>query len=72
VDLRSFSEPVALFASEQDVFFLGGAVVARVQEIVPNLVATECLRGSRHIPAKGALEHVNEEILAFSEDHDGK
>lgn len=68
-ELRGFGEPVALFASGQDVFFPGGAVVARAQEIVPNLVVAECLRGSRHIPTKAALGHVNEEILTFLEGH---
>jgi 2-hydroxy-6-oxonona-2,4-dienedioate hydrolase len=42
-ELRGFGEPVAVFASEQDIFFPGGAVVARAQEIVPNLVTAECL-----------------------------
>jgi hypothetical protein len=70
-ELGSFGEPVALFASEQDVFFPGEAVVARAQEIVPNLVAAECLRDSRHIPTKAALGHINEEVVAFLEGHDG-
>ncbi len=71
-ELRGFGEPVAVFASEQDVFFPGEAVVARAREIVPNLVTAECLRGSRHLPTKAALGHVNEEILAFLEGHDGR
>jgi hypothetical protein len=66
-ELRGFSEPVAVFASGEDVFFPGDAVVACAREIVPNLVAAECLRGSRHIPPKAALEHVNEEILTLLE-----
>jgi 2-hydroxy-6-oxonona-2,4-dienedioate hydrolase len=64
-ELEGFGEPVALFASEQDVFFPGEAVVARAQEIVPSLAVAECLSGSRHIPTKAALDHVNEETLAF-------
>jgi pimeloyl-ACP methyl ester carboxylesterase len=71
-ELKGFNEPVMVFASEQDPFFPGEAVVARAQEIVPNLVVAECLRGSRHIPTKAALGHVNEEILAFLEGHDGR
>ena len=66
-ELRGFGEPVAVFASAEDVFFPGDAVVGRAREIVPNLVAAECLRGCRHIPTKAALEHVNEEILALLE-----
>jgi pimeloyl-ACP methyl ester carboxylesterase len=68
-ELRGFGEPVALFASEQDVFFPGDAVVARAREIVPNLVVAECLRDCRHVPTKTALEHVNEKILALLERH---
>ncbi len=68
-ELRGFGEPVAVFASEQDVFFPGEAVVDRAQEIVPNVVSAECLRDCRHVPSKAALGHVNEEILAFLEGH---
>src|SRR5918995_1279737 len=68
-ELRGFGEPVALFASEQDVFFPGDAVVARAREIVPNLVVAECLRDCRHVPTKTALEHVDETILALLERH---
>jgi pimeloyl-ACP methyl ester carboxylesterase len=66
-ELRGFSEPVAVFASEEDVFFPGDAAVARAQKIVSNLVTAECLRGCKHIPTKAALGHVNEEILTFLE-----
>jgi hypothetical protein len=70
-ELGGFGEAVALFASERDVFFPGDAVVARAREIVPNLVTAECLSGSRHIPTRAALGHVNEEFLAFLENHNG-
>jgi hypothetical protein len=66
-ELRGFGEPVALFASEQDVFFPGDVVVARAREIVPNLVVAECLRDCRHVPTKTALEHVNKKILVLLE-----
>jgi hypothetical protein len=49
------------------VFFPGDAVVNRAREIVPNLVAAECLRGCRHIPTKAALGHINEETLGILE-----
>ena len=55
-----------------NLFFPGEAVVARAHEIVPNLVVAECLRGSKHIPTKVALGHINDEILAFLEGHDGR
>jgi pimeloyl-ACP methyl ester carboxylesterase len=66
-ELGGFGEPVALFASEQDVFFPAEAVIARAQGIVPNLVSAECLRGCKHIPTRAALGHVNEQILTFLE-----
>ena len=66
-ELRGFGEPVAVFASEQDVFFPAEAVMSRAQEIVPNLVSAECLRGCKHIPTRAALGHVNEQILTFLE-----
>ena len=71
-ELRGFGEPVVVFASEQDPFFPGDAVVTRAREIVPNLVAAECIRGCRHIPTKAALEHTNEEILIFLKRHGGR
>ena len=71
-ELRGFGEPVALFTSEEDLFFPGEAVVARAREILPNLVAAECLRGCRHIPTKAALGHINEEILTFLKRHDDR
>jgi hypothetical protein len=71
-ELSSFGEPVAVFASAQDVFFPGEAVVAHAQEIVPNLVTAECLRGCKHIPTKAALGHVNEETLIFLEGYGGR
>ncbi len=46
--------------------------MACAQEIFPNLVVAECLRGSSHIFTKAALGHVNEEILNFVEAHDGR
>jgi len=68
-ELMGFREPVAVFASGEDVFFPCDAVVARAREIVPNLVVAECLRDCRHVPTKTALEHINEKILALLEGH---
>ncbi len=47
------------------MFFPSDVVVNRARDIVPNLVAAECLRGSRHIPTKAALGHINEETLGI-------
>jgi pimeloyl-ACP methyl ester carboxylesterase len=64
-ELRGFWGPVAVFASEGDVFFPARVVLPRAREIVPNLALTEILEGCRHVPSKEALALVNERILAF-------
>jgi pimeloyl-ACP methyl ester carboxylesterase len=64
-ELRGFGGPVAVFASEEDVFFPAGAIVPRAREIFPNLALAESLEGCRHIPSKAGLGRVNERVLAF-------
>ena len=64
-ELEGFVEPVALFASENDVFFPARSVLPRARQIFPNLAHAECLEGCRHIPSKAAFEHVNERIRGF-------
>ena len=64
-ELGGFGGPVAVFASEEDVFFPARVVLAQAQEIFPNLVHVECLRGCRHVPSNPALRRVNEGIRAF-------
>ena len=67
-ELRGFSEPVAVFASEEDVFFPASLVLPRAGEIFRNLVHAECLEGCRHVPSVLALRQVNETILSFLAD----
>jgi pimeloyl-ACP methyl ester carboxylesterase len=69
-ELRGFRGPVAVFASEDDVFFPARVVLPRAREIFPHLALTELLEGCRHVPSKVALERVNERILAFLADSD--
>jgi pimeloyl-ACP methyl ester carboxylesterase len=64
-ELRGFGGPVAVFASEEDVFFPAGAILPRAREIFPNLAVAESLEGCRHIPSKAGLGRVNEPVLAF-------
>ena len=64
-ELEGFVEPVALFASENDVFFPARSVLPRARQIFPNLAHAECLEGCRHIPSRAAFEHVNERIRGF-------
>ena len=64
-ELRGFGGPVAVFASEEDVFFPAGTILPRAREIFPNLALAESLEGCRHIPSKAGLGRVNERVLAF-------
>ena len=64
-ELQSFEGPVAVFASEEDVFFPAGSVLPRAREIFPNLVRAECLEGCRHVPSASTLIVVNGYIKAF-------
>ena len=64
-ELRGFCGPVAVFASEDDVFFPAQSVLPRAKEILPNLVHAECLEGCRHVPSRSAFDRLNGRILAF-------
>jgi pimeloyl-ACP methyl ester carboxylesterase len=64
-ELRGFSEPVAVFASEDDLFFPARAVLPRARQLFPNLVHARCLWGCRHVPARAALDGVNDYLRAF-------
>jgi pimeloyl-ACP methyl ester carboxylesterase len=70
-ELRGFDGPVAVFASEEDVFFPASADLPRAREIFPNLVHAEHLRGCRHVPSQAALDGVNDDIRAFLASSDG-
>lgn len=64
-ELRGFGGPVAVFASEQDVFFPAGSVLPRAREIFPNLVRAECLNGCQHVPSQSALTVINGYMKMF-------
>ena len=64
-ELKTFLGPVAVFASEEDVFFPGGTVIERARRIIPNLATAELLAGCRHVPTRRAFELVNERIRTF-------
>lgn len=70
-ELGRFGGPVAVFASEEDVFFPARAVLPRAGEIFPNLALAERLAGCRHIPSGAGLKRVNGRVLAFLTDSDG-
>jgi len=70
-ELGGFGGPVAVFASEEDVFFPARAVLPRAREIFPNLVQARSLGGSRHVPSKADLGDVNHDIRALLAGPDG-
>jgi len=70
-ELLGFEGPVAVFASEQDVFFPASAVLERARELFPNLARARCLSGCRHVPSKAELARVTDEIRTFLAGSDG-
>jgi len=69
-ELEGFEGPVAVFASEHDVFFPAQAVLERAADIFPNLVHAERLKGCRHVPSEAGFQHTNQQILALLAHHD--
>ncbi len=67
-ELRRFGGPIAVFASEDDLFFPASAVLPRARELFPNLVRAECLAGCRHVPSESAFGHLGEYLRAFLSD----
>ena len=63
-ELAGYAAPTLLFAAEDDLFFPAERVIPRATEIIPNL-ETETLPGSRHVPSRGAFDHINERTSAF-------
>ena len=68
-ELAGFGSPTLIFASREDVFFPGEAVVRRAGEIVPNLVGAEILEGCRHVPSRRSLTHINTRIAKLLQDN---
>ena len=66
-ELANLTAPALVIAAEKDVMFPGKAVAKRAVEIIPNLVAAECLEGATHYSSKADMEYVNERIMAFLE-----
>lgn len=69
-ELEGFEGPVAVFASEHDVFFPAQAVLERAANIFPNLVHAERLKGCRHVPSEAGFQHANQHILTLLAHHD--
>ncbi len=66
-ELANFTAPTLVIAAEQDAMFPGAAVIQRVKEVIPNLVATECLKGGTHYSSKTDMEYINRRLMEFLE-----
>ena len=66
-ELLQFKAPTLVIAAEKDAMFPGSAVVKRVKEIIPNLVAAECLKDGTHYSSERDMEYINRRIQEFIE-----
>jgi pimeloyl-ACP methyl ester carboxylesterase len=64
-ELEGLKAPTLVIAAEQDAMFPGDAVVKRAKEIIPNLVAAECLEGGTHFSSEKDIEYINGRIHEF-------
>ena len=64
-ELARFQAPTLVIAGEKDAMFPGEAVVRRAKEIIPNLVAAECLTGATHLCSPADMAHINRRIAEF-------
>lgn len=64
-ELAGLTAPALIIAAEKDAMFPGEAVVRRAGEIIPNLAATECLKGGTHLSSRADLDTINRRIMEF-------
>ena len=64
-ELERLKAPTLVIAAEQDAMFPGDAVVRRAKEIIPNLVAAECLEGGTHFSSEKGIKYINGRIREF-------
>lgn len=50
-DMAGLKAPVYVFAADQDLSFPGEPLLARAQELFPNLVGSRLLQDTRHVPS---------------------
>jgi len=64
-ELKNYTAPTLVLAGEKDIFFPAEKIIPRAKEIIPNLIAAECLKGEGHFPSIKSLGYINERILRF-------
>jgi pimeloyl-ACP methyl ester carboxylesterase len=69
-ELADFTAPTLVIAAENDVLFPGREVAKRAKEIIPNLVAVECLEEGTHYSSETDRAYVNNRIMEFLETSD--
>ena len=68
-DLAGFRAPTLVLAGEEDIFFPSDRILPHAEEIIPNLIAAECLKGEGHFPSIKNRKYINERILRFLKDN---
>jgi pimeloyl-ACP methyl ester carboxylesterase len=64
-ELLGFHAPTLIVAAEKDAMFPGDAVIQRGREIIPNLVAAECLKGGTHYSSRQDMATIIQRIREF-------
>ena len=67
-ELMEYKAPTLVLAAENDALFPADKVLPRAKEIIPDLVAAECLEGSSHLLSKQMQEYVQSRIRRFMEE----
>ena len=64
-ELQQFKAPTLVIAAEKDVMFPADKVLPRAKQIIPDLIAAECLEGSCHFPSKQGQEYIENRVRRF-------
>jgi len=64
-ELLGLHAPTLIVAAEKDAMFPGYAVIRRSKEIIPNLVAAECLKGGTHYSSRQDMQTIIQRLQDF-------
>lgn len=68
-ELKGFTAPTMVIAAENDVLFPANKVIPRSEQIFPNLVTTDILKGATHMFEQGEdLTRVLDLTLQFLQE----